>query len=1280
MADQAPSFPFKFDLPPDAEFYIQEARLPRNVGLLRQLGASWMRGSSVAGVLSFLEDSGQTFAREEGFDPLPLLSGEELEKPEVARVLAQARSRDELDYLRKRRAELNDLEQVIAAGPLHPMVSAFLSGIPDPINLIPLGWAARIGMAVRGATLARGVAGGASIGLVGAVMMEPFQQAIDPFRDLGDTLTDLSFGTLLGAGLGAAGVGIGAAAAAWRRRRSGLLLPSERTPDVDLVVRAMVNEGIPQDMAANASHEMRAAMTKALRETMAQPEPAGGSTTGAKQVVDNYKITRDVLRDALLEPELGPLGRALVKAATRQAVFRYPGLELATSPFKAAREFVYSYGDPGALTAALARQLSDEDLKVAYAEAKRRGFELSEEDFIAIARDEMAAGLAVTEKGTFEARRALLMSRFHEFTDRFQKIATEAVQAGLVRTREEFDQLAATWARYRQEPHRFPTPPVQNAALEKLLNAAYDEWQNRIAKPFLERIRRSGLWESYGGNSRSNPFRDLDAEYFPKQLDVHRIAERPLDFENLLFAQIRDAAEAAAARVDAHDVAVRLSEDYSKAIKEVLGGLARRRSQEAKLLRDSLKKFSDRVFAAQDELNKLAQEIEKNVGLGGKWNLQQWLDEIEGRMHGVRPGRVTDLDRQFYNDYDALVKKLDSAKADYGLFVSKNKDRIEVLSKKPVPDALSGRPKRPATYERDRLLAYGDGFDNPGLAGKPELIRERAREITAKLLSGTDPHIQMEYGLRASLKAREIDLNPAVFEPFFKDSFIQNVESYASVVSREVAAMEKFGTVKSEDVIARLNDDYMKALENAKTDAEREALRQRFEVESDLIKDLMAEARGTRNQAKSKAQQKAREIARGVATFNYVAYMGSGLLAQIGDITRAVMAYGLLPFVKHSLKSFAAGVTGVFQKVPKENLTKLATAMEWANLGRERALYEIAPPEHQGRFARGMTQLGNFASRVSLMPLWNDWLRISGVRVTDDILVRGLEDLRAGRQPSDEFRIIVSKSGIGAEMLERIGRQIQEYKDTIPAAKDYGSPLFDSNMEAWFSRDYEAFEAYRLLLHTGAREALIQPGTLDSPMWTQNAFSGLLLQFKRFVITSVPQIMLPFLQRSAADKLVIGITALAAGATATVLRDLNTKGAIQDREVVGWVLDSLDMSGLVSGLTEFDATVSALAGGRGIKRMLTGEDYSRWKEREQTEGLFGPTYRTFKYFREAMWLPYNALHPDEKIAERQITALRRIIPLAGTNLLLRHPADMIEASLGGRQDTAGAKLMRAVTE
>jgi len=597
-----------------------------------------------------------------------------------------------------------------------------------------------------------------------------------------------------------------------------------------------------------------------------------------------------------------------------------------------------------------------------------------------------------------------------------------------------------------------------------------------------------------------------------------------------------------------------------------------------------------------------------------------------------------------------------------------------------VPETLFGRPARPATYQRDRLLAYGDDFENPGLAGRPDLIQERAREITAKLLSGTDPHIQMEYGLRASLKAREIDLNPAVFEPFFKDSFIQNVESYASVVSREVAAMEKFGTVKSEDVIARLNDDYMKALENAKTDAEKEALRHRFEVESDLIKALMAEARGTRNQAKSKIERKAREAARAVSTFNYIVYMGSGLLAQIGDITRAVMAYGLLPFVKHSMKSFVAGVTGVLRKVPKENLTKLATAMEWANLGRERVLYEIAPPEYQGRISRGITQLGNLASRMGLMPLWNDWIRTAGVRATDDILVRGLEDLRAGRQPSTEFRIIVSKSGIGAEMLERIGRQIQEYKDTIPAAKDYGSPLFDSNMEAWFSKDYEAFEAYRLLLHTGAREALLQPGTLDSPMWTQNVYAGLGLQFKRFVITSVPQIMLPFLQRSASDKLIIGITALAAGATSTVLRDLNTRGEIKERNVAGWVLDSLDMSGLASGLTEFDATMSALTGWRGIKRMLTGEDYSRWKEREQLEGLLGPSYRTYRYFREAMWLPYNALHPDEKIAERQITALRRIIPLAGTNLLLRHPADMIEASLGGRQDTAGAKLMRAVTE
>jgi len=1270
--------PFNLTLPEDARFLVEDAVARRNVGLFEQLSTSFSAMSSVAGVMAFLRDSSRDFAREEGFDPVSLLTGEELEQPEVARVLSRARSSEELAYLRQRRAELMELERTIGAGPLHPLVSGFLAGVVDPINLVPLGWAARIGMAARWAALARGVTEGAAVGFAAATIMQPFSYAIDPFRGLSDTLVDLAFGTALGSAFGAAGVGLGAL---MRRRRTAVLMPSERTPDVDPVVRAMVREGIPEETAAAASHEARAAMNRALNETAPGRQgdaPEGGSVSAAR-VVDNGKIVRDLLREALLEPDLGPIGRAFTRLATRFGAFRYPGLELATSPFRAAREFVYSYGDPGILTAALMRQLSDTDLRKAYAEAQRRGLTLTEEEFIAAARDEMAAGLAVTERGNFEARRALLMSQFHRFVGDFRRISSEAVQAGLVPDQKSFDTLAATWAKFRQEPHRFSAPPVQNPQLVQLLDRAFNEWKNKISKPFLERIRQSGLWDTYGKDAKSNPLRDLDAEYFPKQLDVYKIAERPNEFEDLLVTQISDAAKAAKARVDAHDAAVRASEDARAAFREISDALASVRGEEAKNLRASLRKFLGRVYKARRKLNKAEEEIREHARLGGRWDIREWLDEMAGRKSGQRPGAVTDVDRALIAEYRKAQADLARAQTDYKIFAASNSDRVKALTGKTLPEAFTGRPARPASYERDRLLAYGDG-EEPGLAGRPDLIRERAREITAKLLVGTDPHLQMEYGLRSSLKAREVDLNPQAFEPYFKQSFVENVEAYVSIISREVAAMEKFGSVKSEDIIARVYDDYMRLLENTQDPKAREELRRRFEAEVALIQDLMAEARGVRNQAKSNVERKAREAARALSTYNYTLYMGSGLLAQIGDTTRAVMAYGLMPFVKHSIKSLVAGLTGTFRKIPKENLSRLATAMEWANLGRERALYEIAPPEHQGPVSRGVTAVGNLASRLTLMPLWNDWLRTAGVRITDDLLIRGLEDLRAGRQPSHEFRTIVSKAGVGAEMLERIGRQIEEYKNVIPAAREYGSPLFDSNMEAWFSRDRDAFEAYRLLLHTGGQQALIQPGTLDSPMWTQNAFAGLLLQFKRFVIASVPQLLIPFLQQPAGKQFVIGLTALVSGAISTVLRDLNSNGEIKKRTVAGWVLDSLDMSGLVSGLTELDATFSALTGARGIKRLLTGEDYTRWQERQRLEGLLGPSARTLRLFNDAMWLPYNALSPYDNVAERQITAVRRLMPILSSNLFLRHPVDMVEASLGGRQNTTGARALQALRE
>jgi hypothetical protein len=281
---------------------------------------------------------------------------------------------------------------------------------------------------------------------------------------------------------------------------------------------------------------------------------------------------------------------------------------------------------------------------------------------------------------------------------------------------------------------------------------------------------------------------------------------------------------------------------------------------------------------------------------------------------------------------------------------------------------------------------------------------------------------------------------------------------------------------------------------------------------------------------------------------------------------------------------------------------------------------------------------------------------MTGVLLTENLALEAAQAAKAGKAISPEAADMFSRAGFNRDMVMRLAERFEKFGTM-------NGPLRDSNIEDWISQDPELADAYRLLIHVGAQRMLITPSGADRPMWTQKALGQAVMQFKGFVMASLPQLLVPFLQSPAGKKLEIVIAALAVGALSTTLRDLNTQGEVKDRTAGGWVIDSLDMSGLISFVTEADATLGRLNPHLSAKRLLTGEELSRFQNRTDLGAFLGPLAgmagSAANAFMAATTAPFSS---ERDFTAADLRAARTIMPFQN-HFLLRHGLDVAEASI-----------------
>lgn len=1211
---------------PDASRYLREQARAFQLddpGLLEQLDAGFARFNSV----SLLQDVMQrpSFELDPNFRPEDHLSFQELRS--WGSTYLTARSREELDWLRRERERLDTLDRMLAGGPLHPIIPGLVASIIDPINLLPLGW---VGAAARGVGVTSRILQGAAVGAAANVLIEPLFQEADPFRTTMDAVADILVG-------GAFGAGIGGVASILGRRGAAPVRVEGVAPERVTDARAVAVEAL-EDL--NASR-----VVEADPATVGRPQV---SPTGGAMAADQVGIMERALRVRASEMA-GP--RWLQKAGQLLAgsgLTRYPGWTLASSRFAASRMLVADIADIGIYTKAGARQMTEADFRSAYSDAVREGWVGTEADFIAEAAERVRVGLPMSEGLPVFTQIDMARGRFADLADAFEAGYRAAQEAGYQGTRDQFDKDLARAARYAEEPQRFPADPFAGSPAAPAMQNVLGQWR-KLADASLKDIQASGVWANVEDPALPR------GNYFPKGVDREAVVADMAGFQRVWEQQLRRMVDEARQRVEGYDKAIDAFDNREQLLRAFTKAAAQARLARRDpngLLRPLMGALFAERRAARD-FERLRNEIKDATGAKniGDWHAS--LAERRGRGEVIEPWEV---------NLEARLERLHKRRADAAIIYEGMRKRVEpeikAITGLEPPPVRAIRPEKPPGYDKAKKLLTDDEHGLPNEAA----IQAEAARITQDVAFGADPNRFLDVGVRAHLKGRGLDMDPQAFAPFFEPSFLKAAENYNSMIARDTSVFRKFGTLDAAEPARRIMDEAARLQAAAKTDKERAAIAAEAARDVELVENLLAKARGTFDRATTPGSLRARGAINTAMQLTFMARMGSGLVPQLGDVTTATLRYGAGRVFGTALANFSRGLA--LTREVKARARDISTALDWALNDHQRLLFDVAPSAHVGPIGRAVNKITPMFSKMTLMPAWNDGMRRLGVVLVDDMLTRAALDLRAGRAINRDAADLFSRAGVSLDALRPLAKVIEQNHTQRSGPKT----LLDSNLEAWAGTAPEAAETYRGLLHLGAQRALLLPSGADAPFWTQKALGTMVMQFKRFVMASLPQQLVPFLQSPAGRKLEVLVFGLALGATATTLRDLVAKGEVKDRNAASWAFDAMDMSGITSMLTETDATIDKIFPGVSVKRLLTGETYSRFQERTRIMQLLGPVAGMAEAAGRAAVIPYRALHPDMEVDKDQVRALRTILPYQN-HLLLRHGVDVLEAYAGGRQDS-----------
>lgn len=478
--------------------------------------------------------------------------------------------------------------------------------------------------------------------------------------------------------------------------------------------------------------------------------------------------------------------------------------------------------------------------------------------------------------------------------------------------------------------------------------------------------------------------------------------------------------------------------------------------------------------------------------------------------------------------------------------------------------------------DQDEALANMDDLE----------IKESVSNTVKSILGLKGKEHSYQIGLSSPTKARVLDIDDQILEPWLETDARTVVDIYTSSIIPDLEITKRFGDVQMTDALQRIDDEVEQQILQAKTEKTRTRIKREGEIRKAELEAVRDRIRGLYGVPEDPNGFWTRSN-RVTRTLSYMGLLGGIVISAVPDLASVIGRSGM------EAAYGATNVRRLFDAARGVN-RELGGAAEWYLNSRAVAISEILDPNSSVTgFERGLAQAGSAYGYVTGMTPWNTaWKSIGGAMVSSRLL-KAAKAVRAGTATKAQ-KVALAENNIVPSDAVRIADQFDKYGDA-------DGSLWMAQAAKW--DDDIAFEAFRNAMTREMDISIITPGQ-DKPLLMSREGWKFLTQFRSFAFAANHRILLSGIQRADATVLAQFSIALMLGGVVSITK-AKLSGYDQKEGSAFWV-DALDRSGLGGWLFEVDAAAQAMSSGRFGTSAITGERLSRFQSRSGALGLAGP--------------------------------------------------------------------------
>ncbi len=405
-----------------------------------------------------------------------------------------------------------------------------------------------------------------------------------------------------------------------------------------------------------------------------------------------------------------------------------------------------------------------------------------------------------------------------------------------------------------------------------------------------------------------------------------------------------------------------------------------------------------------------------------------------------------------------------------------------------------------------------------------------------------------------------------------------------------------------------------------------------------------------------------------IKTWNATRLLGQTMLSAIPDVGAIVFVNGfartigdvVLPFIRNINEIVRYKITGASKGLYFERRQELKDAGVGINeillnnradaLADMGSQYSVSGLETYGR------KFNRSASYWSGISWWNEKLKTMAAYAAQAKILRLSTKNKLSAKDIEDL----AAYGVDAIMLKRIRDQFKQFGKK-------GNGVMVAGIGGW--SDAEAADIFSLAVRKIVDNTILTPN-LEKPLFFRTPLGSILGQFKGFGFGAFQRYFLAGIQRKDLAVMSGALSMMSLGMFSQIIKELYAYGEVKERTAEEWIAIGVEKSGLVGHLMDVENIISKFTGNIiGIDSMATGEtkrDYNygfnALKSLSATGSLLGD-------ITEVLSGTANTLVNGEKVNGKLLSATRRLIPYQNSITFRK----IFDATEDGLRDSYGIK-------